>query len=208
MLQVDKSVVYFTEMFFEIPLYLSTYRQYHKVDAFPQLVNLSNNCLTGSIPLDIASRCSTCTAITSQVQYHLHWDGLHFLSELNVSNNDLEGPIPTGGQFGTFSESSFDGNPKVCAAPPLIMIVVQTKCIQPPFPPEKEAVNNTAFVIAFSAFFGVGVIYDQMVLSRFFWLVLPQCSYGFRDYLSSNLACYSGLAKSPVNKAVSTYQQN
>ncbi|KAK6132797.1 hypothetical protein DH2020_033475 [Rehmannia glutinosa] len=39
---------------------------------------------------------------------------LTFLSKFSVANNHLEGAIPTGGQFLSFSSSSFEGNPGIC----------------------------------------------------------------------------------------------
>ncbi|KAI5334400.1 PREDICTED: receptor [Prunus dulcis] len=42
---------------------------------------------------------------------------LNFLSFLNVSYNNLEGPIPKGTQLQSFDVSAFEGNPKLCGAP-------------------------------------------------------------------------------------------
>ncbi|VAI55583.1 unnamed protein product [Triticum turgidum subsp. durum] len=110
-----------------------------------QRLDLSNNHLTGEIPAAL--------------------EILHFLSEFNISNNDLEGPIPTTGQLSTFQASSFNGNPKLCgpmlinhcssveAAP--ISIVSAKKC-------------SSKVILAFGVFFGVGVLYDQLVLFRYF----------------------------------------
>ncbi|OEL20740.1 hypothetical protein BAE44_0018244, partial [Dichanthelium oligosanthes] len=42
---------------------------------------------------------------------------LTFLSTLNLSNNQLEGRIPQPRQFGTFQNSSFDGNAGLCGPP-------------------------------------------------------------------------------------------
>ena len=41
---------------------------------------------------------------------------LNFLGQLNLSNNDLEGAIPTGTQLQSFDASSFSGN-KLCGPP-------------------------------------------------------------------------------------------
>jgi hypothetical protein len=111
------------------------------------LLDLSNNNLTGAIPGAL--------------------DNLHFLGAFNVSDNDLEGPVPSGGQFNTFGISSFDGNTQLCG-PMLIH-----KCGSAEAPPAtilstKQIDYSVPFGIAFTAFFVVGVLYDQIVLSRYF----------------------------------------
>ena len=111
------------------------------------MLDLSSNHLIGAIPLAL--------------------DNLHFLSKFNVSHNDLEGPIPSGGQLSTFPSSSFDGNPKLCG------IIVAKLCGSVEAPTvsvlsTEKMDKRIALVIAFGPFFGVGVLYDQIVLSRYF----------------------------------------
>ncbi|KAF8776345.1 hypothetical protein HU200_003572 [Digitaria exilis] len=93
---------------------------------------------------------------------------LTFLAKFNVSNNNLEGPIPTGGQLSTFTNSSFGGNPKLCG------IIIDRPCGSAEAHPVRilsteQTDRRVAFAIAFGAFFGVGALYDQIVLSRHFY---------------------------------------
>ncbi|CAL4959832.1 unnamed protein product [Urochloa decumbens] len=112
-----------------------------------QLLDLSSNHLTGTIPSAL--------------------NNLHFLSKFNISNNELQGPVPTGGQFNTFQSSSFSGNPKLCGR------VLNCQCNSIETAPlsiisAKEWGTEVIFSIAFGLFFGVGLLYDQLVLYRFF----------------------------------------
>jgi hypothetical protein len=109
-----------------------------------QVRDLSRNNLTGAIPAAL--------------------DRLHFLSAFNISNNDLEGPIPSGGQFNTFPTASFDGNTKLCGP------ILSCSCDLAEAPPTTilTTEEKTVFAISFSAFFCIGVMYDQIFLSKFF----------------------------------------
>ncbi|KAJ0837683.1 putative protein kinase RLK-Pelle-LRR-Xb-1 family [Helianthus annuus] len=61
-----------------------------------ETLDLSYNNLSGRIPPSLVN--------------------LNFLSEFSVAYNHLSGIIPTGRQFGTFSNSSFEGNKDLCGS--------------------------------------------------------------------------------------------
>ncbi|KAF2943144.1 hypothetical protein DAI22_02g044650 [Oryza sativa Japonica Group] len=113
------------------------------------VLDLSYNHLTGAIPPALVN--------------------LHFLSEFNVSYNDLKGSVPIGGQFSTFPSSSFAGNPELCSPMLLHRCNVAEADLSPPSS-KKDYINKVIPVIAFCVFFGIGVLYDQIVVSRYFRL--------------------------------------
>ncbi|KAM0854614.1 hypothetical protein ACQ4PT_050325 [Festuca glaucescens] len=163
---------------FELPVYNGPSLQYRVVTSFPTVLNLSHNYFTGVIPPQIGQLevlavldfsfnklsgqipQSICNLTNLQVldlssnnltgPIPAALNNLHFLSAFNISNNDLEGPIPSGGQFSTFQNTSFDGNPKLCGP------MFTHKCVSASMPPSsrKHRDKKAVFAIAFGVLFG------------------------------------------------------
>uniref|UniRef100_A0ACD5YN42 Uncharacterized protein n=1 Tax=Avena sativa TaxID=4498 RepID=A0ACD5YN42_AVESA len=193
MLKSDKTA---PKVFFELPVYaFNPSLQYLMPSAYPKVLDLSINNITGLIPEKIGQLKALtslylgsnklageipepiCTLTNLQVldlsNNHLTGtipaalNNLHFLSNFSISNNDLEGSIPTMGQLSTFPGSSFEGNPKLCG-PMIVNHCGSTEAAPVSIVLTKEIGTGVIFAIAFGAFFVVGVLYDQIVLARHF----------------------------------------
>ncbi|EEE57482.1 hypothetical protein OsJ_07743 [Oryza sativa Japonica Group] len=177
---------------FELPISRSHSLQYRITSSFPKVLNLGINNFTGMIPNEIghlkallllnlsSNRLSgkipdsiynlTNLQVLDLSRNNLNGtipdalNELHFLSVFNISNNDLEGSVPNVGQLSTFPSNSFDGNPKLCGP----MLTQHCDSTETPFVSTKHTNSMIVFMISFGTFFGVGVLYDQIVLSRFF----------------------------------------
>jgi len=192
----SENIVDGSNQVFPLPVYMAASLEYHKANYCPKLLNLGNNEFTGEIPLEIGhlkgltelnlsfnnlhgevpQSFSNLTNLQVLDLSNNHLTGeipgalenLHFLSYFNISNNDMDGPIPTGGQFCTFLNSSFAGNPRMCG--PMFIQQCSASVEAGPAPIRSTGLcgEDIVFAVAFAVFLGVGVLYDQMVLSRYF----------------------------------------
>nr|BAF98595.1 CM0545.400.nc [Lotus japonicus] len=160
-------------------------------------LNLSHNGINGAIPHRLSN-------LTNLEWLDLSWNqltgdiplaltNLNYLSTLNLSQNHLEGIIPTGGQFNTYENASYGGNPMLCGFP------LSKSCNkdeeQPPhstFQDDEESGfgwKSVAVGYACGAVFGMLLGYNLFLTAKPQWLVtLVEGMLGIRVKRTNNRA--------------------
>ncbi|KAL5166515.1 Receptor-like protein 1 [Glycine soja] len=183
-------------------------------------LNLSHNDLTGQIPVTFSLLAQTesldlsFNMLNSQIPPQLSM--LTSLEVFSVAHNNLSGPTPDfKGQFSTFDESSYEGNPFLCGPP------LPKSCNPPPtiIPNDSNTDGDNDSLLDMYVFFvSFAVSYTSALLvtaaalyinpywrqAWFYYmeLVSMNCYYFIKDNLSKNLGLlFTGISGCVGNEA-------
>jgi hypothetical protein len=137
------------------------------------ILNMSHNAFTGNIPpqLGMMSQLESLDLSWNYLSGEIPQEltNLTFLEILDLSNNNLEGMIPQSRQFGTFENSSFEGNIGLCGAP------LSRKCagpneLNPKMPQDHVDITLFLFVgLGFGLGFAVAIVAMHVPLGNKFY---------------------------------------
>ncbi|CAL9009490.1 unnamed protein product [Prunus brigantina] len=156
--------------YLELPIFVMSSnvnnQKYKQLSNLPPTIYLGSNNLSGKIPIEIGQLKFDLSHNHLSGEIPASLKGLHFLYSFSVAHNDLQGLVPTGSQFDTFTTSSFEGNPGLCGPPTLNRSCPQRLQSLPPVYPatwrynRKKLLVAVIFVISFGISLGIGFRID------------------------------------------------